>query len=203
MNKDDLNKNLQDSYLYDLIKNKALADINLVNGIILTGKVIKFDNFSILIEQNKKLLLIYKHSISYIFLKNKKKKKIIIFTLELLNVIPKYMLLALLIVRVLNLINEVKMNFRPLHDRVMVKRESEEDVTKGGIIIPDTAKEKPMQAKVVAVGSGQKAEDGTITPLDVKKGDKVLIGKWSGTEVTIDNIDYVIVKESDIMGIVN
>jgi len=95
------------------------------------------------------------------------------------------------------------MNFRPLHDRVMVKRESEEDVTKGGIIIPDTAKEKPMQAKVMAVGSGSKAEDGSITPLDVKKGDKVLIGKWSGTEVTIDNVDYVIVKESDIMGIVS
>ena len=95
------------------------------------------------------------------------------------------------------------MNFRPLHDRVMVKRESEEDVTKGGIIIPDTDKEKPMQAKVDAVGSGQKDEDGTISHLDLKKVDKVLIGKWSGTEVTIDNIDYVIVKESDIMGIVN
>jgi chaperonin GroES len=95
------------------------------------------------------------------------------------------------------------MNFRPLHDRVMVKRETEEDVTKGGIIIPDTAKEKPMHAKIVAVGSGHKAEDGTITPLDVKKGDKVLIGKWSGTEVTIADIDYVIVKESDIMGIVS
>ncbi len=95
------------------------------------------------------------------------------------------------------------MNFRPLHDRVMVKRESEEDVSKGGIIIPDTAKEKPMQAKVMAVGSGSKADDGSITPLDVKKGDKVLIGKWSGTEVTIDNTDYVIVKESDIMGIVS
>lgn len=94
------------------------------------------------------------------------------------------------------------MNFRPLHDRVMVKRETEEDVSKGGIIIPDTAKEKPMHAKIVAVGSGHKAEDGTITPLDVKKGDKVLIGKWSGTEVTIADIDYVIVKESDIMGIV-
>ena len=94
------------------------------------------------------------------------------------------------------------MNFRPLHDRVMVKRENEEDVSKGGIIIPDTAKEKPMQAKIVAVGTGHKSEDGSITPLDVKKGDKVLIGKWSGTEVTIDNVDYVIVKESDIMGIV-
>jgi len=84
----------------------------------------------------------------------------------------------------------------------MVKRENEEDVSKGGIIIPDTAKEKPMQAKIVAVGSGHKAEDGSITPLDVKKGDKVLIGKWSGTEVTIDSVDYVIVKESDIMGVV-
>ena len=94
------------------------------------------------------------------------------------------------------------MNFRPLHDRVMVKRETEEDVSKGGIIIPDTAKEKPMHAKIVAVGSGHKAEDGTITPLEVKKGDKVLIGKWSGTEVTIADVDYVIVKESDIMGIV-
>tara|TARA_B100002051_G_C16527388_1_gene530913 strand:+ start:203 stop:463 length:261 start_codon:yes stop_codon:yes gene_type:complete len=84
----------------------------------------------------------------------------------------------------------------------MVKREDEEDVTKGGIIIPDTAKEKPMHAKIVAVGSGHRAEDGSITPLEVKKGDKVLIGKWSGTEVNIDNVDYVIVKESDIMGIV-
>lgn len=75
MSKDDLNKNLQDSYLQDLIKNKSLADINLVNGLILTGKVIKFDNFSILVEQNNKAVLIYKHSISYIFLKNKKKNK--------------------------------------------------------------------------------------------------------------------------------
>ena len=94
------------------------------------------------------------------------------------------------------------MNFRPLHDRVMVKRDDDGDVTKGGIIIPDTAKEKPMQAKVVAVGSGHKSEDGAVTPLDVKKGDIVLIGKWSGTEVTIDDVDYVIVKESDVMGIV-
>ena len=95
------------------------------------------------------------------------------------------------------------MNFRPLHDRVVVKRIDEEEKTAGGIIIPDTAKEKPMQAKIMAVGSGHKSEDGSITPLDVKKGDKVLIGKWSGTEVTIDNVDYVIVKESDIMGIVS
>ena len=96
----------------------------------------------------------------------------------------------------------IKLN--PLGDRVVIlPSEAEASTSPGGIIIPDTAKEKPMQAKVVAVGSGQKAEDGTVTPLDVKKGDKVLIGKWSGTEVTIDSIDYVIVKESDIMGIVS
>ena len=94
------------------------------------------------------------------------------------------------------------MKFKPLHDRILVKRLEDEEKTKGGIIIPDTAKEKPMHAKIVAVGSGHRAEDGSITPLEVKKGDKVLIGKWSGTEVTIDNVDYVIVKESDIMGIV-
>ena len=94
------------------------------------------------------------------------------------------------------------MKFRPLHDRVLIEVLDSEEKTAGGIIIPDTAKEKPMHAKVVAVGSGHKSEDGSITPLDVKKGNKVLIGKWSGTEVTIDNVDYVIVKESDIMGIV-
>ena len=94
------------------------------------------------------------------------------------------------------------MKFRPLHDRVLIKVLDSEEKTAGGIIIPDTAKEKPMHAKIVAVGSGHRAEDGSITPLEVKKGDKVLIGKWSGTEVTIDNVDYVIVKESDIMGIV-
>ena len=95
------------------------------------------------------------------------------------------------------------MKFRPLHDRVVVQRMESEEKTAGGIIIPDTAKEKPMHAKVVAVGSGLKGEDGSVTPLDVKKGDKVLIGKWSGTEITLDNVDYVIVKESDIMGIVS
>ncbi len=94
------------------------------------------------------------------------------------------------------------MKFRPLHDRVMVRREEDNEVSSGGIIIPDTAKEKPMQGKVVAVGSGHRSEDGKLTPLDVKKGDVVLIGKWSGTEVTIDNVEYVIVKESDIMGVV-
>ncbi len=94
------------------------------------------------------------------------------------------------------------MKFRPLHDRVMVRREEDNEVSSGGIIIPDTAKEKPMQGKVMAVGSGHRSEDGKLTPLDVKKGDVVLIGKWSGTEVTIDNVEYVIVKESDIMGVV-
>ena len=93
------------------------------------------------------------------------------------------------------------MKIRPLHDRVMVRRVGEDERSAGGIIIPDTAKEKPMQGKVVAVGSGHRSEDGKLTPLDVKKGDVVLIGKWSGTEVTIDNVEYVIVKESDIMGI--
>ena len=97
----------------------------------------------------------------------------------------------------------MSINVKPLADRVIIEPAAAEEKTAGGIIIPDTAKEKPMQAKVVAVGSGQKAEDGTVTPLDVKKGDKVLIGKWSGTEVTIDNVDYVIVKESDVMGIVS
>ena len=94
------------------------------------------------------------------------------------------------------------MKFRPLHDRVMVRREEDNEVSSGGIIIPDTAKEKPMQGKVVAVGSGHRSEDGKLTPLDVKKGDVVLIGKWSGTEVTIDEVEYVIVKESDVMGVV-
>ena len=93
------------------------------------------------------------------------------------------------------------MNFRPLHDRVMVKREDEEDITKGGIIIPDTAKEKPQEGKVVAVGSGSRSEDGKIIPMDVKVGDLVLFGKWSGTEVKIDGKEYSIMKESDIMGI--
>ena len=84
----------------------------------------------------------------------------------------------------------------------MVKREDEEDVSKGGIIIPDTAKEKPSEGKVVAVGSGTKSEDGKVTALDVKKGDKILFGKWSGTEVTVDGDDLIIMKESDILGII-
>ena len=93
------------------------------------------------------------------------------------------------------------MKFRPLHDRVLVKRTDSEEKTSGGIIIPDSAQEKPMEAKVMAVGSGHRAEDGKLTPLDVKKGDVVLIGKWAGTEIKMGSDDLVIVKESDIMGI--
>ncbi len=93
------------------------------------------------------------------------------------------------------------MKFRPLHDRVLVKRLDAEEKTAGGIIIPDAAKEKPMQGEVIAVGSGVRSEDGKVSPLDVKAGDKVLFGKWSGTEVKIDGEDLLIMKESDIMGI--
>ena len=93
------------------------------------------------------------------------------------------------------------MAFRPLHDRVLVRRIEAEEKTAGGIIIPDSAKEKPSEGEVVAVGSGSKAEDGTVTPLDVKAGDRVLFGKWSGTEVKLDGEDLLIMKESDIMGI--
>jgi len=94
------------------------------------------------------------------------------------------------------------MKFRPLHDRVLVKRIDEDEKSPGGIIIPDTAKEKPSEGKVVAAGSGSKSEDGTVTPLDVKKGDKILFGKWSGTEVTVGGDDLIIMKESDILGII-
>ncbi len=94
------------------------------------------------------------------------------------------------------------MKFRPLHDRIAVKRIEEEEKTKGGIIIPDTVKEKPMQGEVIAVGTGIRNNEGQIQPLEVKAGDKVLFGKWSGSEVKIDNDDYLIMKESDIMGII-
>ena len=94
------------------------------------------------------------------------------------------------------------MGFRPLHDRVVVRRIEAEEKTAGGIIIPDTAKEKPMEGEVVAVGPGARGEDGKIQPLDVKAGDRVLFGKWSGTEVKLDNEDLIIMKESDIMGII-
>ena len=94
------------------------------------------------------------------------------------------------------------MAFRPLHDRVLVRRIEAEEKTAGGIIIPDTAKEKPSEGEIVAVGSGTKAEDGKVTPLDVKAGDRVLFGKWSGTEIKLDGEDLLIMKESDIMGII-
>jgi chaperonin GroES len=94
------------------------------------------------------------------------------------------------------------MKFRPLHDRVVVKRVEEEGKTKGGIIIPDTAKEKPMEGEIVAVGPGARDEKGTLVPLDVKKGDRILFGKWSGTEIKLDGEDLLIMKESDIMGII-
>ena len=90
---------------------------------------------------------------------------------------------------------------RPLQDRVIVKRVKEEEKTKGGIIIPDTAKEKPQEGEVVAVGPGARDDSGKIQPLDVKKGDRILFGKWSGTEVKIDGVEYLIMKESDIMGV--
>ena len=93
------------------------------------------------------------------------------------------------------------MNLKPLHDRVLVERVGQEDKTKGGIIIPDTAQEKPMEGKVIAVGGGARNENGQIVALDVKKGDRILFGKWSGTEVKIDGKEYSIMKESDIMGI--
>jgi len=93
------------------------------------------------------------------------------------------------------------MKFRPLHDRVVVRRVEEDNKTAGGIIIPDTAKEKPMQGEVIAVGPGARDESGKVTPLDVKSGDRVLFGKWSGTEVTIDGQELLIMKESDIMGV--
>jgi chaperonin GroES len=93
------------------------------------------------------------------------------------------------------------MKFRPLHDRVLLRRLEEEEKTPGGIIIPDTAKEKPQEAEVVAVGPGARGEDGVLHALDVKPGDRVLFGKWSGTEVKIDGEDLIIMKESDIMGV--
>ncbi|MGC2856065.1 co-chaperone GroES [Novispirillum sp. DQ9] len=94
------------------------------------------------------------------------------------------------------------MTFRPLHDRVLVRRIEEEAKTAGGIIIPDTAKEKPMQGEVIATGPGARGEDGTLHALDVKPGDRVLFGKWSGTEVKIDGQELLIMKESDILGVI-
>ena len=94
------------------------------------------------------------------------------------------------------------MKIRPLHDRVMVRRVEEDERSSGGIIIPDTAKEKPMQGKVVAAGAGARDDNGNVMPLDVKKGDTILFGKWSGTEVTVEGEELLIMKESDIMGII-
>jgi chaperonin GroES len=93
------------------------------------------------------------------------------------------------------------MKFRPLHDRVVVERIDAEAKSAGGIIIPDTAQEKPSQGKIVAVGPGGRDEAGKLIPIDLKKGDRVLFGKWSGTEVKLDSVDYLIMKESDIMGV--
>jgi chaperonin GroES len=95
------------------------------------------------------------------------------------------------------------MKFRPLHDRVVLKRVEEDTKTKGGIIIPETAQEKPMQGEIIAVGPGARDESGKVIALDVKKGDRVLFGKWSGTEVKIDGTEYLIMKESDIMGVLD
>ena len=95
------------------------------------------------------------------------------------------------------------MKFKPLHDRVVVERLDSDEKTAGGIIIPDSAQEKPMQGKMLAVGSGARDDSGKIQPLDVKEGDTILFGKWSGTEVKIDGKDLLIMKESDIMGIIN
>ena len=94
------------------------------------------------------------------------------------------------------------MKFRPLHDRVLVRRLEQEEKTAGGIIIPDTAKEKPMEGEVVAVGAGSRGEDGKLHPLDVKAGDRILFGKWSGSEVKIDGQELIIMKESDVLGII-
>ena len=94
------------------------------------------------------------------------------------------------------------MKFRPLHDRVVIRRVAQEEKTAGGIIIPDTAKEKPQEGEVVAVGPGARDEQGEIVPLDVKPGDRILFGKWSGTEVKIDGEELLIMKESDIMGVI-
>jgi chaperonin GroES len=92
--------------------------------------------------------------------------------------------------------------FRPLQDRVLIRRIEEEEKTVGGIIIPDTAKEKPMEGEIIAAGPGARSDDGKVQPLDVKVGDRVLFGKWSGTEIKIDGEDFVVAKESDIMGVV-
>jgi chaperonin GroES len=97
---------------------------------------------------------------------------------------------------------EVIMKFRPLYDRVLVERVESEEVTKGGIILPDTAKEKPQQGKIIAVGKGKKTEDGKIIPLELKEGDTILFGKYSGSEIKVDGVEYLIMREDDILGLV-
>ncbi|OWJ68893.1 co-chaperone GroES [Inquilinus limosus] len=93
------------------------------------------------------------------------------------------------------------MSFRPLHDRVLIRRLDQDEKTRGGIIIPDTAKEKPQEGEVIAVGPGLRDEAGKLQPLDVKAGDRVLFGKWSGTEIKLEGTDYVVLKESDVIGV--
>ncbi len=93
------------------------------------------------------------------------------------------------------------MNMRPLHDRVLIKRIEEQETIRGGIIIPDSAKEKPQEGEVIAVGSGKRLEDGTILPLELQEGDRVLFGKYSGTEIKLDDVDYLILKEDEVLGI--
>ena len=93
------------------------------------------------------------------------------------------------------------MNFRPLHDRILIKRIEEKETMKGGIIIPDSAKEKPQEGEVIAVGNGKKTEDGKVIPLDVKAGDRILFGKYSGTEIKIDDEEYLILKEEEVLGV--
>jgi chaperonin GroES len=99
-------------------------------------------------------------------------------------------------------VKEEAMKFRPLHDRVLIRRVEAEDKTKGGIIIPDTAKEKPQEGEVIAVGPGARDESGKLIPIDLKAGDRILFGKWSGTEIKIEGEDLIIMKESDVMGVV-
>jgi chaperonin GroES len=94
------------------------------------------------------------------------------------------------------------MQFRPLHDRVVVRRIEQEERSKGGIIIPDTAKEKPQEGEIIAVGPGARDEQGKVQPLDVKVGDRILFGKWSGTEIKLDGVEYLVMKESDIVGVI-
>ncbi len=93
------------------------------------------------------------------------------------------------------------MNMRPLHDRVLIKRIEEQETIRGGIIIPDSAKEKPQEGEVIAIGSGKRLEDGTILPLELQEGDRVLFGKYSGTEIKLDDVDYLILKEDEVLGI--